>query len=388
MSVVLLVLGILLFIGLVLIHEWGHFITARKGGVDVEEFGLFFPPRLKVLAKRKGTEYTINLLPLGGFVRLKGEHDSDTEKGTFGAAPLGTKVKIMTAGVVMNLIVALGLLGILALFGMPRLVENQFTVKSDTRIVQQSVLVGYIDKQSPAEKAGIKSQDKIMRITSGDETTDIKTGDQVRNLTKANAGKTLQVTVLRGGKEFILKPTLLTKEAVDASAKTNDPKGYLGVVPSEFVVQRATWSAPIVAVGTAAQFTELTFKGLGSALKGLGSIIAGTATGNKSARQSGQSEAGSQVSGPVGIFVVLKDSSSLGLRYILMIIAIVSLTLAIMNVLPIPALDGGRLFVTLFFRWIKKPLTPALEDRIHGTGFAVLIGLFLVITVVDVRRFF
>lgn len=99
-------------------------------------------------------------------------------------------------------------------------------------------------------------------------------------------------------------------------------------------------------------------------------------------------KASEQVAGPVGIFVLLKDGSLLGYQFILMIIAIISLTLAIMNVLPIPALDGGRLFVTLLFRAVRKPLRPKVEEIIHGTGFALLMLLFILITVVDVKRFF
>src|ERR1044071_4282268 len=103
MSIALLVVGILLFIGLVVVHEFGHFIMARRNGVKVEEFGIFFPPRLYKRKTKGGWLFSFNLIPLGGFVRLKGEHDSDTEPGTFGAATLWVKTKIMAAGVVMNL---------------------------------------------------------------------------------------------------------------------------------------------------------------------------------------------------------------------------------------------------------------------------------------------
>lgn len=129
-------MGLLLFVGLVVIHEWGHFIMARRGGVEVEEFGIGFPPKAKTIARKNGTEYTLNWLPLGGFVRLKGEHDSAKSKGSFGAAPLSTKIKIMLAGVVMNLFTAYAMLLLLALIGIPKLVDNQFTVASnETAIV-------------------------------------------------------------------------------------------------------------------------------------------------------------------------------------------------------------------------------------------------------------
>src|SRR5665213_1106258 len=137
MSILLLVVGIILFIGLVVVHEYGHFIVARRNGVEVEEFGIFFPPRLYKRRTKGGWLFTINAIPLGGFVRLKGEHDSDTKPGTFGAASLWVKSKIMAAGVAMNLLTALVMLTILAVIGMPKLIPNQFTVNRDTRLLSQ-----------------------------------------------------------------------------------------------------------------------------------------------------------------------------------------------------------------------------------------------------------
>jgi regulator of sigma E protease len=156
MSIFLLVLGLVLFVGLVVVHEWGHFIMARRGGVEVEEFGIGFPPKAKTLARKNGTEYTLNWLPLGGFVRLKGEHDAAKTKGSYGAAPLWTKVKIMAAGVVMNLLTAYVLLILLALIGVPKLVDNQFTVKSNETVTRQDVFIDYLEPGSPAEKAGLQ----------------------------------------------------------------------------------------------------------------------------------------------------------------------------------------------------------------------------------------
>ena len=208
------------------------------------------------------------------------------------------------------------------------------------------------------------------------------------NITKDFAGKTVDLFYTRDGTESQTKLTLLSKDVVDASIKTNQAKGYLGIVPTELIIQRSTWSAPIVAVGVSAQVTALTFQGLGHALSGLGSAIAGAVTGNNDARQNGQTAASSQVSGPVGIFVILKNGSLLGYEYMLLIIAIISLTLAIMNILPIPALDGGRLWLTLISRAIKKPLNQRTEEIINATGFLVLISLIVLVTIVDVKRFF
>ncbi len=385
MSVLLLIIGLILFVGLVVIHEFGHFIAARRGGVEVEEFGIFFPPRLFKYKTKGGWLFTINLLPLGGFVKLKGEHDTDTEKGSYGAASLKTKTKIMAAGVLMNLVVALVLLTFLALIGLPKLIDNQFTVKSDTKISRQEVLLRFIEPGSPAAKAGLVAQDRLVSVQG----TAIRTPKQLHDLTTANPGKTVTIRYTHDGQTRDVKTTLRTEALVRASQKTDNPKGYLGVEPVAFSLQRSTWSAPIVAVGFSAQITKLTLQGLGHAVGGLGSLIAGTVTGNTTARRHGQASASSQVSGPVGIFFVLKTGSLLGFQFMLLIIAIISLTLAIMNILPIPALDGGRLWLTLISRGVfKTPLSAHREEVINGTGFVTLLLLIAVITFVDVKRFF
>ncbi len=375
MSIFLLVVGLILFVGLVVVHEFGHLLAARRGGVEVEEFGIGFPPRAWSKKLKSGMLFTLNWLPLGGFVKLKGEHDSATAKGSFGAASLTTKIQVMLAGVVMNLLTAFALLTVLALVGMPKIIENQFTVKSDTKVVNSQVLAGYIEPGSPADKAKLELRDRLVSISDGSKTVQIDSIPALQNGTEQFSGKKIELNITRDGKEQSISTVLRSREEVNASKKTDQPKGYLGVVLNELTVQRSTWSSPIVAVGLIKQLTVETFKGLGNALW---NVIRGQ---GKAASQ--------QVSGPVGIFVLLKDGSGLGYQYMLMIIAIISLTLAIMNVLPIPALDGGRLFVTLLYRKVlRKPLSQDKEEQIHGTGFALLMLLFVVITVVDVRRFF
>jgi regulator of sigma E protease len=353
---------------------------ARRGGVEVEEFGLGFPPRAKILAKKKGTIYSLNWLPLGGFVKLKGEHDIDTEPGTFGAADTRTKIKIMMAGVVMNLFTALVLFTLVAVIGMPKILDNQSTVASDTKVIRSPENVGVIKIDqivagSPAEQAGLQKDDELVSI--GGATID--TTEAVSAATSASPGQSVEVVVQRGD------------DIISQQITLNNTSPYLGVGPysaqTGLEIRRSTWSAPIVAVLVTKDFTIATLKGLGTALAGLGSTIAGLVTGNESARQAGQAEASSQVAGPVGIFAVLYEISKQGIGLVLFIIGIISLTLAIMNALPIPALDGGRLFVTLLYRALKKPLKPEVEERIHGTGFALLMALFVLITIVDVRRF-
>ncbi len=378
----LVIIGFLLIILLVIGHEAGHFFAARRAGIEVEEFGVGFPPRAKLLKVKNGTEYTLNWLPLGGFVKLKGEHDSDTTPGSFGAARLSDKVKVMVAGVLMNFLIAYVLFTLIALVGMPQLVENQFTVASDTKITKQEVLAGYVEPGSPADMAGLKLNDTIKSIEvkstcdgclSEFAKFELKETEQLGEATKSLAGREVTLTVDRKGTEQILNTTLLSEETVSASKETDNPKGYLGVVPAEFSASKSTWSAPIVGAGITLQFTELTFNGLWSIVSGL---FRGDTT-----------QATEQVSGVVGVGYIFSSASFLGPVFMLMIVAVISLSLAIMNILPIPALDGGRLFVTLFYRLIKKPLTEKTEERIHGTGFAILMLLFVLITILDVKRF-
>lgn len=402
MHILVFLVGLILFIGLVLVHEWGHYIMARRAGVDVEEFGLGFPPRVWSRKLKSGMRLSLNALPLGGFVRLKGESDSETAKGSFGAASFGDKTKIMLAGVFMNLIVALVLLSGLALIGMPKLItkdnigQEQFTVASDTRVVRQHVQVGVFLKDSPAQKAGLESSDIIKNVSADGKTIEIKSSSQLHNVTAANAGKTVRLTVQRKNQILTKSVSLTPKAEVEAANKLclqqndiNKCKGYLGISPNQLQIQRSTWSAPIVALGLTKQITLLTFQGLGHALSGLGSAIAGLVTGNQQARVNGQDQASSQVGGPVAIGVALWNSGSLGLIFMVFLIALISLTLALMNALPIPALDGGRLFMMLISRGLfRRPLSRPAEERIVGASFLLLMALIVLITIVDVKRFF
>jgi regulator of sigma E protease len=402
MQFLVFAIGLILFISLVLVHEWGHFIMARRNGVDVEEFGLGFPPRVWGKKLKSGLLFSVNILPLGGFVKLKGENDSDQRKGSLGAASLGTKTKIMLAGVTMNLIAGLVLLMVLALVGMPKLIskdnvgQDQFTVASDTKIIKQQVQAGPFLKDSPAQKAGLESSDIIVSVQAGGRQHNVATVQQLHDATAAYAGQPVAVTFLRHNQTLTKTITLTPKSVVDKANKEceqkddiNLCKGYLGISPNQLQIQRSTWSAPIVALGLAKQITVLTFQGLGHALGGLGSAIAGLATRNHQARENGQSNASSQVGGPIAIGVALWNSGSLGINFMLLLIALISLTLAIMNVLPIPALDGGRLFMMLISRGIfHRPLSRLTEERIVGASFLLLLALIALITFVDVKRFF
>ncbi len=394
----LIFIGAILLISLVILHELVHYFAAKRSGIDVEEFGIGFPPKAATLGHRNGTEYTLNWLPLGGFVKLKGEHDSDTEPGSFGAASLGAKVRVMVAGVAVNLITAVLLLSIISLFGMPQAIENQFNIASDSKIVRQEVVMS-VAKDSVADSMGLKSGDKILSIGASSVggvdclgegcTIEIKESSQLSEATASLAGQEVVVEyVTKEGETSTATGTLLTEEEVTSSKAEYQScvdegeidskdcpqlKGYLGVVPSDNTERQATWSAPIVGLVTTGQFVKAT-------LGGLGSIVSDLFKGDTSSAKE-------QTTGVVGIGYILSDLSSRGFMSVLFLTALISISLAVMNILPIPALDGGRLFVTLLFRVIGKPLTKKTEERIHGSGFIVLMGLFLLITILDVQRF-
>lgn len=383
----LLFLGLFLFLLLVVLHEYGHFLVAKRNGVDVEEFGIGFPPKLFGKTMGKGifkSYYTVNLLPLGGFVRLKGENDSAKEKGSLGAASTSAKLRIMLAGVAVNFVAALVFFTIVGWVGMPQLVPDQFTVASDSKVIRQDVLAGYVQPDSPAAIAGIEAGSVIVSINNKTITNE----EELVQTTKENAGSTVPIIYVQNGIEQTSEVSLLSQKEVDQSKESNAPKGYLGVVPREYTLLQSTWSAPIVAVGVSGQFTYLTVKALAGALANLAKSFANLVTLDTSNAKKDVAKAGENVAGPVGIFAILQQNVSLGYQFILFVVGILSLTLAIMNFLPIPALDGGRAFVMMLYKVRKKPLSAQTEERIHGTGFAILMLLFVVIIITDVFKFY
>jgi len=360
LDIVLFVVGIVLFILLVVVHELGHAIVAKHSGVDVEEFGIGFPPRAWGRKLKNGVLFTLNWLPLGGFVRLKGEHDSATGKGTYGGASLWVKTKILLAGVVMNWMTAALIFTILAITGLPQIIPNQFTVPADTRVSSSQVFAAEVVKASPASRAGIQPRDVIVAANG----QNLKNAQQLVDFTTSHAGKEVAMNIVHDGNLREVKLTL---------NKERDTKaGYAGIGPTEQTTNYSTWSAPVVGIGLTAQLTKLTFEGL-------------VTTVSQLAHQQ-YKEAGRNVAGPVGIFSILKSSSEMGITPVLFLIGIISLTLAVMNTLPIPALDGGRLFVTFVFRALKRPLTKEREESIQAAGFLMLMLIVVLVTVVDIGR--
>ncbi len=375
-----IVLGLLILVFLVVVHELGHAIIARRNGVVVEEFGIGFPPRAWAKKLKNGVLFTLNWLPLGGFVKLQGEHDSANKKGDYGAASYWQKTKILLAGVAINWLVAAGLLSILAWTGLPKILPNQFSVAGDTTLVKQPVEVVEVSKDSPAAVAGLKIGDEILRF--GGEP--VPNAEALSQKTKDKKGQNVEVIYSRGGVE--------SSVSVALRANNDNNQGYLGVGSGQREQIQATWSAPIVGIVTTGQFTAVTLQGLGDLVVNVAKGVVLQFSPDKVTREQAHADlstAGNSVAGPIGILgTIFPAAEQAGLTQLVFLTAIISLTLAVMNVLPIPALDGGRWFIMTIFRLRKKTLTKEKEEQIQGTGFLVLMALVVVVTVADVSKLF
>lgn len=375
------VLGLFLLVLLVVLHELGHAIVARRNGVVVEEFGVGFPPlawakKVKESYLGRDVNYAVNWLPLGGYVKLQGEHDAADKKGDYGAASLWAKTKILLAGVFVNWLTAALIFTGLSLYGLPKIIDNQFTIASDTTEIRKPVSIVHVGKESPADKAGLQVGDNVVRF-AGQPLDDPK---DLTRLASEYKGKSVEVIYKRGNIENIVRLTL--------RGDNQDKKGYLGVSANQRTTYRSTWSAPIVGVALTGQLTQVTLQGLGDMLGKLGTGIVDKVTGEEKQADTKLGEVSEGVAGPLAILGILFPSArEAGLSSLLFMTALISLALAIMNILPIPALDGGRWFVTMLFRVMKKPLSKDLEEKIHGTGFMVLMALFVLVTIADVGKF-
>lgn len=375
------ILGLIILTIVVVIHELGHAIAARKSGVVVEEFGIGFPPRAWAKKLKNGVLLTVNWLPLGGFVKLQGAYDSDNEKGDFGRATVWQKTKILLAGVAMNWVTAFVAFTALAFTGLPNMIPNQYTVASDTTTVQEKPTFAYIADDSPAKKADIQPRDMIVAIDGVSQ----QTTEDVLATIKQKKGTEIAISLLRDGKSIEKKVTL--------NAERVAHKGLIGGAITQRETRTSTWSAPIVGATMTVQVTQLTFSELGKMVVNLFDGIAKKFSTNEATQKEADvslQKAGSGVAGPVGLLgTIMPAVLEQGMQGILLVIAIISIGLAVMNILPIPALDGGRWAVMLWYRLVlRRELKPETEDAIHGRGFVGLMLLFVLITYVDVTRFF
>ncbi len=403
MSLVIgILVGMLMLMLLVTAHEFGHFIMARRNGVEVEEFGICFPPRAiawrKVDGKWKrisksqwkkmpgeGLVISLNWLPIGGFCQMKGESDADERKGSFGRASFWGKTKILFGGVTANWLIAILVFTVLAWVGMPHFIGNQFQVVDDTKIeVITPVTVATVIEDSPASKAGLQENDEIVSVRSLErenaQLVDIKTVDELLAYDEEHRGEELEMVYKRNG-DVSVTQVRLNGADVDYA---------LGATIGGDAVYRSTWSAPIVGIGTTVQLTTETFKGVGKMLANLVSGAVKQINTDENVRESGAQElksASDSVSGPVGIVGVLFPRvAQSGGRNLAFLVALISVSLACMNVLPIPALDGGRWMLIAIYRLRKKKLTKEKEEKIVGRAFMAILAFAAIVTVLDIVR--
>lgn len=376
-----IIIGLLILVFLIVVHELGHAIAARRNGVVVEEFGIGFPPRAWSRKLKNGILFSLNWLPLGGFVKLQGENDAASKKGDYGAASFWVKTKILLAGVMINFLVAVVIFTGFAIAGLPKftgVIDNQFTVAGDTKEVKQPVQVVQVVPGSPADKGGLKTGDELLRI-NGQPVGD---PSRVKHFSEQSKGKTVKIIYHRGNTEGIALVTL--------RAENKDGNGYLGIGTSQRVVRQSTWSAPIVGVTITYQLAEATLKSLGQTIGDLATGLVDKTNSDKQVREQGDQKinhVSQNVAGPIGILgVIFPSAREAGIGSLLFLTGLISLTLAVMNALPIPALDGGRWFLMALFRVMRRPLVRELEEKINSIGFLVLVALIILVSFADVGK--
>lgn len=356
-------LTILVFVAilsiLVLIHELGHFFTAKKFGIKVEEFGFGFPP--KIFGKKIGeTTYSLNLLPVGGFVKLYGEDEAGggslkmkSEKlrmknieRAFFARPLWQRFTVVVAGVIMNFILAVVVIS--ALFAV-----QGVAVPSDTvRIVD-------VAPNSPAQEAGLRAEDRVISING----VVIRDANVFISETRNNLGEEITLEIQRNGQTQRI--TVIPREEYP------EGEGPIGVGITNIEVKKYTWyEAPIYGTWEALKFSWMILEGLGTMVTDLA--------------LRGQKPEG--VAGPVGVAQLTGQAVDYGWAATLWFMALLSLNLAVLNFMPIPALDGGRLFFMYIEGITRKKVPQRYETLAHSVGLAILLALILLITFNDVLR--
>lgn len=385
LSIAFSIIGFLFILTVVvIIHEAGHFFTARRFGIKVEEFGFGFPPRLWG-KKRKGTIYSINWIPLGGFVKLYGEDDAgggkisakdknheaktDLEHAYF-TKPAWQRALVILAGIIMNFVLAVIIFYIvLAAQGfkteLPALTQQKFHFVEQK--LNSKVYIGEVVKNSPAEAAGIAPYSQIIEV-NGKKLASMKEFVGLVNSNKGNEITLVWINDKGERREGSLTPRVNPPKdqgAIGVSLGSQDGYELTYVTPGQKIISGVIYPVDLMLYNLAAT-KEL----ISNSVK------------EKSTEQIGQS-----ISGPLGIFVVVgavvSESQSVKelILQVLTLMGLISITLAFFNVLPIPALDGGRLFFVIAEMITGKKISPALEAKINTVSFLILIGLLIYITV-------
>lgn len=352
---------------LVLVHEFGHFFAAKKSGVRVDEFGLGFPPR--IWGKQIGeTLYSLNAIPFGGFVKIFGENgDEGSEFSSaeqargFTKKPKIIQIIILLAGIIMNILFAWVLFSIAYMSGMTTGVsdQNQAYVR-DAHVIVLDTL-----PNSAAAKAGLLQGDEILAYRAGGATTSVATAAVIQGITKNSGGKPITFEVRRVTEDLFV--TVTPEQAVK--------NGPYAIGISMDIVGKV--SLPFFKAFY--EGGKLTLHLFASIFSGLYTLIHDALLGRADV---------SQLSGPVGIARLVGDASKLGFVYLLSFTAFISLNLAALNLIPFPALDGGRVLFVIIEAIIRRPISPKVSNILNAGGFILLIGFMLFITYKDVVKLF
>ncbi len=372
-TILLIVVLIVVLAILILVHEFGHFWIAKRNGIRVDEFGFGFPPRIKKLFTWKGTDFTLNALPFGGFVKIFGENPADPElqngtpKDSFISKSRWVQAKVLLAGVAFNMLLAWFLFFIAFAVGVPAIVSSQTGLYKHLKGDQELVITRVV-ADSPAEKSGLQPGDIVTKI--------YKTGNPDSGFAPDDYGLAAFIQE---------KPN----ELVTLEFLREDRENSIAVRPRYYVV-----SDDYASIGVEAQMSGLlrlpvhkavwrgatsSVKIFGDTVKGLASIIGGIFVKSDVPTLD-------QVSGPVGIAGIVKDALAQGFTSIVMLVGIISVNLAVLNLIPFPALDGGRLLIIVVEKIRKKQISPKTVMWINAVGFFVLIGLMIVITISDIIK--
>ncbi len=357
------VLFIIILAVLVFIHELGHFLIAKKTGVRVDEFAVGFPPRLFSFKKGE-TLYSLNLIPFGGYVKIFGEDpNEESSKGSDSKRSLTNKPKyiqiaVLIGGILFNVLFAWLLISVSLMSGYKMPVDNASYPVTNPKITVLSVL-----EDSPAKKAGIVAGDEIISLKGGDLPQ--VTPNEVSDVQKfiSDSKSPIQISYERGGqtKEITVEPAL-------GVAGNNRAIGIsmskVGEIHLPFFL--AFWEG-----------TKLTYEVVVQTFFGLIDFFGKVFIAKADI---------SQVSGPVGIAGLVGDASHFGFIYLLGFTALISINLAVINFMPFPALDGGRIFFIIIEAIIRRPISPKFLNFVNALGFMFLIGLMIFITYHDIVK--
>lgn len=345
---------------LIILHELGHFLVAKIFGVKVEEFGIFLPPRL--VGKKIGeTVYSLNLLPFGAFVKLYGEEGGIENVRSFSGKPVWQRALIVVGGVATFWIVSAILLSVVMGLGIPIAVSDE----ENGDLIDPKIQIAGVAPESPAEIAGIKLGDTVKELRIQDLRLKINKIKDLQDFIEEHKGKEIILTFERG-REFF-EVSLIPR----VSPPENE--GAIGVSLVRTTIKSYSWhQAPIQGIITTFNLTI-------SVIRGWFQVLTLTFR---------REPTGVQLMGPVGIISLFTQFGKMGVNYFLQFVAIISIYFALFNILPIPALDGGKLVFLGIEAIRKKPVSVKTEQKITTVFFTLLIALVILVTVKDIIGLF